>query len=59
MSLGGQSSESTCQRSSSFASLLLFNVFIEGQNVKIEYRWAEGQYDRLPALAAELVAGST
>ena len=30
--------------------------FVDGQNVSIEYRWAEGQYDRLPKLAGDLVS---
>jgi putative ABC transport system substrate-binding protein len=30
--------------------------FVEGQNLKIEFRWAEGQYDKVPGLTSELVS---
>jgi putative ABC transport system substrate-binding protein len=30
--------------------------YVEGQNVAIEYRWSEGQHDRLPGFAGDLVA---
>ena len=38
-----------------FLEALRESAFVEGQNVRIEYRWANGEYDRLPALAVELV----
>jgi putative tryptophan/tyrosine transport system substrate-binding protein len=41
--------------SSAFLRGLKDTGYIEGQNIGIEYRWAEGQYDRLPTQAADLV----
>jgi putative tryptophan/tyrosine transport system substrate-binding protein len=53
--LGAGSPDKDAKRVRAFHQGLSETGFVEGQNVKIEYRWAEGQNDRLPVLAAELV----
>ena len=46
--------ESSADVAAGFRRGLRDTGFIDGQNVRIEYRWAHGQYDQLPALAKEL-----
>src|SRR5262245_56007969 len=53
--LSSRSPDDTAHLVAAFRRGLGENGFVEGQNVTIEYRWALGQYDRLPAMALELV----
>ena len=52
--LGISSPEPFASRLQAFRHGLSETGYVEGRNVKIDYRWAQGQIDRLPALAAEL-----
>jgi len=53
--LNGASSAGYARYLAAFRAGLKETGFIEGQNLAVEYRWADGEYDRLPALAADLV----
>jgi putative ABC transport system substrate-binding protein len=53
--LSSQSADAAKNRLAAFVQGLKETGYVEGQNVAIEYRWAENRYDRLPALAADLV----
>jgi putative ABC transport system substrate-binding protein len=53
--LNPTSPDSNADRLRAFRQGLKHTGYVEGDNVAIEYRWAEGQYDRLPAMALELV----
>jgi putative ABC transport system substrate-binding protein len=53
--MSGRSPEDSAHLLAAFRQGLSEVGFVEGQNVAFEFRWARGQYDRLPALAAELV----
>jgi putative tryptophan/tyrosine transport system substrate-binding protein len=51
--LSSRSPDDSAHLVAAFREGLAETGFVEGRNVAIEYRWAEGNYDRLPALAAD------
>jgi putative ABC transport system substrate-binding protein len=53
--MNGSTSEGNADVLAAFRQGISETGYIEGQNVTIEYRWAEGHYDRLPGLATNLV----
>jgi putative ABC transport system substrate-binding protein len=54
--LSSQSADESAAYADAFRQGLSDTGFVDGQSVAIEYHWADGHYDRLPAMAAELVA---
>jgi putative ABC transport system substrate-binding protein len=54
--LGPETPEPFASRLKAFHEGLAESGWVDGRNVAIEYRWARGQYNRLPALAADLVS---
>jgi putative ABC transport system substrate-binding protein len=54
--VSGQSAEADARNMAAFRKGLNETGYVEDQDVKVEYRWLEGQYDRLPAVVADLVS---
>ncbi len=53
--MSGRAPQESAHLVAAFRQGLADSGFVDGQNVSIEFRWADGDYDRLPGLAAELV----
>ena len=53
--LSSRSAKDSALQVAAFSQALSEADYVEGQNVEIDYRWADGQYDRLPEMAARLV----
>src|SRR6202163_4812643 len=53
--VNGASADASADRVRAFRKGLGETGYVEGRNVTVEYHWLEGQYDRLPALMADLV----
>jgi ABC-type uncharacterized transport system substrate-binding protein len=51
----GRSAEASVRQAAAFCQGLNETGYVEGRDVMVEYHWLEGQYDRLPALMADLV----
>jgi hypothetical protein len=53
--IDGGSADASADRVRAFRKGLAETGYVEGRNITVEYHWLEGQYDRLPALTADLV----